>query len=59
MGAEHSQTTIFHNRDGGPMSLHNLRRTFRSFLAEAGLDGSGITPRWYRRTGATVLARPL
>ena len=23
----------------------------------AGLDDSGITPRWYRRTGATVLAR--
>ena len=23
----------------------------------AGLENSGITPRWYRRTGATVLAR--
>jgi hypothetical protein len=25
----------------------------------AGLANSGITPRWYRRTGATVLARGL
>jgi integrase len=59
MAPEESRTTIFHNRDGGPMSLHNLRRTFRAFLAGAGLEGSGVTPRWYRRTGATVLARSL
>ncbi|WP_225754852.1 tyrosine-type recombinase/integrase [Actinotalea sp. Marseille-Q4924] len=57
-GPDQAQT-IFHNRDGGVISLHNLRRTFRAFLAEAGLADSGITPRWYRRTGATVLARGL
>ena len=51
--------TIFHNRTGGPLSQHNFRRTFREFLALAGLEDSGITPRWYRRTGATVLARGL
>ena len=59
MGPEQAQRTIFHNRDGGVISLHNLRRTFRAFLTEAGLGDSGITPRWYRRTGATVLARSL
>ena len=36
-----------------------MRRTFRDFLDLAGLSDSGITPRWYRRTGATVLARGL
>lgn len=51
--------TIFHNRSGRPLTLHNLRRTFRDFLKIAGLEDSGITPRWYRRTGATVLARGL
>lgn len=51
--------TIFRNRTGGPLTLHNFRRTFREFLALAGLGESGITPRWYRRTGATVLARGL
>ena len=40
-------------------SQHNFRRTFREFLALAGLEDSGITPRWYRRSGATVLARGL
>lgn len=59
MTPEQAETTIFHNRDGGPISLHNLRRTFRAFLVDAGLGDSGITPRWYRRTGATVLARGL
>lgn len=50
--------TIFANRrNGGPLSQHNFRRTFRELLALAGLESSGITPRWYRRTGATVLAR--
>ena len=39
------------------MSTHNVRRTFREFLTIAGLQDTGITPRWYRRTGATVLAR--
>lgn len=59
MGPEESQVTIFHTKAGGVISLHNLRRTFRSFLTEAGLADSGITPRWYRRTGATVVARGL
>jgi integrase len=50
--------TLFANsRNGGPLSQHNFRRTFREFLVMAGLEDSGITPRWYRRTGATVLAR--
>jgi integrase len=49
--------TIFANRRGGPLSPYNVRRTFRHFLVEAGLTDSGISLRWYRRTGATVIAR--
>lgn len=49
--------TIFANRTGGPLSPYNVRRTFRDILVEAGLGGSGISLRWYRRTGATVIAR--
>lgn len=49
--------TIFANRKGGPLSPYNVRRTFRQFLVEAGLAESGISLRWYRRTGATVIAR--
>ncbi|GAA3806956.1 site-specific integrase [Cellulomonas soli] len=59
MGPDQREVTIFHNRNGGVITLHNLRRTFREFLRDAGLADSGITPRWYRRTGATVLARGL
>ncbi|WP_426592663.1 site-specific integrase [Cellulomonas sp. McL0617] len=59
MTSQPSQRTIFHNRNGGVITLHNLRRTFREFLVDAGLGELGITPRWYRRTGATVLARGL
>lgn len=59
MGSTEREWTIFHNRGGGPLSQHNFRRTFREFLALAGLEDSGISPRWYRRTGATVLARGL
>lgn len=59
LGPEEGERTIFANRSGGPLSQHNLRRTFRQFLVLAGLEDSGITPRWYRRTGATVLARGL
>lgn len=51
--------TIFANRMGGPLSPYNVRRTFREFLVAAGLDGSGISLRWYRRTGATVIARSM
>ena len=59
MGTHQSEATIFANRAGGPLSQHNLRRTFREFLVLAGLQESGITPRWCRRTGATVVARGL
>jgi len=59
LGPEEGDRTIFANRSGAPLSQHNVRRTFREFLVLAGLEDSGITPRWYRRTGATVLARGL
>jgi integrase len=59
MPTEQRDLTIFRNRNGGVITLHNLRRTFREFLIDADLVDSGITPRWYRRTGATVLARGL
>ena len=49
--------TIFATRSGGPLSPYNVRRTFRDFLDCAGLGDSGISLRWYRRTGATVIAR--
>jgi len=51
------ERTIFANRTGRPLSPYNVRRTFRAFLDLAGLAESGITMRWYRRTGATVIAR--
>lgn len=49
--------TIFASRSGGPLSPYNVRRTFREFLQLADLGGTGISLRWYRRTGATVIAR--
>src|SRR5690606_13830860 len=49
--------TIFSSRNGGPLSPYNVRRTFREFLQLADLGGSGISLRWYRRPGATVIAR--
>jgi integrase len=49
--------TIFANRTGGPLSPYNVRRTFREFLDLAGLGDTGVSLRWYRRTGATVIAR--
>jgi integrase len=52
-----STRTIFASRNGGPLSPYNVRRTFREFLQLAELGGSGISLRWYRRTGATVIAR--
>lgn len=51
--------TIFASRNGGPLSPYNVRRTFREFLHLADLGGSGISLRWYRRTGATVIARAI
>lgn len=56
-GEGERRRTIFSNKSGGPLSPYNVRRTFREFLALAGLQDSGISLRWYRRTGATVIAR--
>jgi integrase len=56
MGVEEART-IFASRNGGPLSPYNVRRTFRDFLVGADLGDSGISLRWYRRTGATVIAR--
>jgi integrase len=58
LGIGHRET-IFASRRGGPLSPYNVRRTFREFLVDAGLADSGISLRWYRRTGATVIARGL
>lgn len=57
MGSTDPSRTIFANRAGAPLSPYNVRRTFRGFLDDAGLGDSGISPRWYRRTAATVVAR--
>ena len=57
IGAEDRDRTIFANRTGGPLSPYNVRRTFREFLDLAGLADTGVSLRWYRRTGATVIAR--
>lgn len=56
IGVEEART-IFASRKGGPLSPYNVRRTFRDFLVGADLGDSGISLRWYRRTGATVIAR--
>ncbi|MEU4360411.1 tyrosine-type recombinase/integrase [Promicromonospora sp. NPDC023987] len=57
MGPDEAERTIFASRKGTPLSPFNVRRTFREFLVLAKLKESGITLRWTRRTGATVLAR--
>lgn len=57
MPASARTRTIFASRSGGPLSPYNVRRTFREFLVLAGLVNTGISLRWYRRTGATVIAR--
>lgn len=57
LGSDDAERTIFANRTGGPLSPYNVRRTFRDFLELAGLGDSGISLRWCRRTGATVIAR--
>jgi integrase len=57
MPASARTRTIFASRTGGPLSPYNVRRTFREFLVLAGLADSGISLRWYRRTGTTVIAR--
>lgn len=40
-----TERTIFENRNGGPFSPYNVRRTFRVFLELAGLDRTDITLR--------------
>jgi integrase len=57
LGPENRDRTIFASRNGGPLSPYNVRRTFRDFLRVAGLADTSISLRWYRRTGATVIAR--
>jgi integrase len=57
LGGGDPTRTIFANRTGCPLSPYNVRRTFREFLVLAGLADTGISLRWYRRTGATVIAR--
>jgi integrase len=57
VGPGHDDRTIFANRNGRPLSPYNVRRTFRDFLKLAGLADTDISLRWYRRTGATVIAR--
>lgn len=59
INAADRERTVFANRAGGPLNPYNVRRTFREFVVLAGLEGTGISLRWYRRTGATVLARGL
>jgi integrase len=55
----HETRTIFANRSDGALSPYNVRRTFREFLKLVGLGDTGISLRWYRRTGATVIARAM
>jgi len=43
LGPEQRDRTIFANRSGGPLSQHNVRRTFREFLVLAGLEDSSET----------------
>lgn len=57
--SDQPERTIFANRNGGVLTLPNVRRTFREFLVLAGLEHSGISLRWYRRTAATVVARAM
>jgi len=57
LGSDRRDRTVFASRNGGPLSPYNVRRTFRDFLNHASLAGTGISLRWYRRTGATVIAR--
>lgn len=43
---------MFKNRDGGPMSLNNLRRSLRAALPE---DLWRCTPHSFRRTAGTIV----
>ena len=57
--AEEGEHLLFFARNGKPLAPHNVRRTFREILRNAGLEGRGITPHAFRRTGATLLANEL
>ena len=59
LGPEQLDQTIFASRNRRPLSPYNVRRTFRDFLKLAGLSDTGISLHWYRRTGATVIARTM
>lgn len=50
---------LFFTRNGTPLAPHNVRRTFRVILEEAGLAELNISPHAFRRTGATLLAHEL
>lgn len=50
---------LFFSRNGTPLAPYDVRRTFRRILVEAGLADLKITPRAFRRTGATLLAHEL
>jgi integrase len=56
---EDAERLLFHTRTGTPLAPHNVRRTFRGILRNAGLEGMEITPHAFRRTGATLLANEL
>lgn len=43
---------VFKNRDGGPMSAHNMRRSLRAALPE---DLAWVTPKSFRATAGTVV----
>lgn len=60
LGADRDpERLLFSTRKGTPLAPHNVRRTFREILKEAGLEGMEITPHAFRRTGATLLATEL
>ena len=41
---EDGEHLLFFTRNGNPLAPHNVRRTFREILRNAGLEGMGITP---------------
>jgi len=43
---------VFKNRDGGPMSAHNMRRSLRAALPE---ELAWVTPKSFRKTAGTVV----
>ena len=56
---EDAEHLLFYSRVNTPLTPHNVRRTFRGILRNAGLEGMDITPHSFRRTGATLLANEL